>query len=279
MLAAFIAVLFMGSVMYADANAAAPEDDHADQTGAEENKKLSESMGELSNPIPEELTSTLWVKYMDEALLLLEFHSDGKGAGALVVLNSTGAEIPEEFIWVQSGNKIIVQADSTIYQYEYNNENGNPSLLEYDDSGKVTGIHVPADEYAEEVWSAAKENAEVLTETEQDIPKEPVVLSFELEDGTQILDRDNIADADLVQNTDPTTGEKEYLIKVIFDEEGKEVFRKATAGHTGEVIHILVDGVLISSPRVQEPITDGTCIINGFDSPEEAQSLVDALKP
>ena len=278
-LAAFSAVLIMGSVTYADAIAAAPRDDHVDQSSADKDMELPESKEELSNPILEELTSTLWVKYLDDAILLLEFRSDGKGAGAQVAMNSTGTAIPEEFIWVQSGNKIIVQADGMVYQYEYNNENGNPSLLEYDDSGKVTGIHVPADGRAEEIWCEAKRNAEDFSETEQEIPKELVALSFELEDGSQILNRDNIADVNMVQYTDPVTGKEEYLIKILFDEEGKETFRKATTEHIGEVIHILVDGEVISAPRVQEPITNGTCMISGFDSHEDAQSLVDALKP
>lgn len=56
-----------------------------------------------------------------------------------------------------------------------------------------------------------------------------------------------------------------------------KIIPEIMAGHTGETIRILVDGELISAPRVQEPVTDGTCMISGFDSQEEAQRLVDAL--
>ena len=48
------------------------------------------------------------------------------------------------------------------------------------------------------------------------------VLSFELEDGTQILDQDNVIKASLINRTD-NLGNLEFMIEITFDEEGKEI--------------------------------------------------------
>ena len=58
------------------------------------------------------------------------------------------------------------------------------------------------------------------------------VLSFELEDGTQVLNQDSVMKASLISQTD-NLGNPEFMIEITFDEEGKEAFRKATTEHTG----------------------------------------------
>ena len=69
------------------------------------------------------------------------------------------------------------------------------------------------------------------------------------------------------------------MVEITLDEVGKEAFGKATTEHTGEVISILINGELISAPKVQEPITDGKCIISGIETQDEVERLVESLKP
>ena len=104
------------------------------------------------------------------------------------------------------------------------------------------------------------------------------VLSFELEDGTQILDQDNVIEASLINRPD-NLGNLEFMIEITFDEEGKEVFKKATTGHVGEEIRILVNGETVSAPVVQEPVTEGKCVLTGDFTQSEAEELVRALDP
>jgi preprotein translocase subunit SecD len=52
------------------------------------------------------------------------------------------------------------------------------------------------------------------------------------------------------------------------------LFAKITTEHKGEVLAIFLDGVAISSPVIQEPITDGKAIISGQFTPDQAKSLV-----
>ena len=104
------------------------------------------------------------------------------------------------------------------------------------------------------------------------------VLSFELEDGTQILDQDNVIETSLINRTD-NLGNLEFMIEITFDEEGKEAFKKATTGHVGEEIRILVNGETVSAPVVQEPVTEGKCVLTGGFTQSEAEELIRMLDP
>ena len=104
------------------------------------------------------------------------------------------------------------------------------------------------------------------------------VLSFELEDGTQILDQDNVIETSLINRPD-NLGNLEFMIEITFDEEGKEAFQRATVGHVGEVIRILVNGETVSSPVVQEPVTEGKCVLTGGFTQSEAEELIRVLDP
>lgn len=104
------------------------------------------------------------------------------------------------------------------------------------------------------------------------------VLTFELEDGTQVLDQDNVIKASLINRTDDL-GNLEFMIEITFDEEGKEAFCKATTEHVGEVIRILVNGEIIISPVVNEPVTEGKCMLTGDFTQSEAEELIRVLDP
>ena len=104
------------------------------------------------------------------------------------------------------------------------------------------------------------------------------VLSFELEDGTQILDQDNVIETSLINRPD-NLGNLEFMIEITFDEEGKEAFKKATTGHVGEEIRILVNGETVSAPVVQEPVTEGKCVLTGGFTQSEAEELIRMLDP
>ena len=91
-----------------------------------------------------------------------------------------------------------------------------------------------------------------------------------------ILTQDQIESASVEMQTD-AAGTQSCLLKVVFDEEGKEAFAQATSEHIGEVINILINEETVSAPRVQAPITGGECVIADDFTPEEAQELAEAL--
>ncbi len=64
------------------------------------------------------------------------------------------------------------------------------------------------------------------------------------------------------------------IIVLNFNEEGAALFEKITTENVGKPLAILLDGEVISSPTIQEPITGGVATITGQFTPTEARDLV-----
>jgi protein-export membrane protein SecD len=69
----------------------------------------------------------------------------------------------------------------------------------------------------------------------------------------------------------------EPIVSIDFDETGAELFEEITTEHTGERLAIFLDGELLSSPVINEPIVGGSAVIQGNFTPEDARNLVQNL--
>ena len=69
-------------------------------------------------------------------------------------------------------------------------------------------------------------------------------------------------------------GLNEPVVLLHFNDEGKEIFAKLTKENVGKVFGIFLDGQLISYPTIREPILQGTAVISGNFTLQEAQELV-----
>lgn len=78
-------------------------------------------------------------------------------------------------------------------------------------------------------------------------------------------------EADFDQNTGKP------IVKLEFNEEGKKKFADLTTKNVGKIIAIYLDGAAITAPRVNEPITDGSAVISGNFTIEEAKTLAKRL--
>ncbi len=63
-------------------------------------------------------------------------------------------------------------------------------------------------------------------------------------------------------------------VRVDFNADGTKLFSDITTANVGRQVAIFLDGTLVSSPVVQEKITDGTAIISGNFTAETAKELV-----
>ena len=73
----------------------------------------------------------------------------------------------------------------------------------------------------------------------------------------------------------PNTYEPEVQLQ--FNDEGKDLFGEITSRNVGKQVAIYLDGLPISVPVVNEPITDGRAVISGNFSVEETKILVQRL--
>ena len=103
----------------------------------------------------------------------------------------------------------------------------------------------------------------------------PAVLEIRDIDGNTAITGDMVESATAMYLSDTN----EPIVQLKFNAEGAEIFGKITAEAygTGDPLDIVIDGVTISSPVVEEgPIYGGTAVISGgsayFDA-EEAQNL------
>ncbi len=62
-------------------------------------------------------------------------------------------------------------------------------------------------------------------------------------------------------------------VSLEFDEEGKKLFADITERNVGKTVAIMIDGMIISAPVVQEKISDGGAVISGDFDLEEAKQL------
>lgn len=70
----------------------------------------------------------------------------------------------------------------------------------------------------------------------------------------------------------PTTGAP--VVALEFNKEGRDLFAKMTRENRGKILAIVLDGVLLQSPVIQDEISDGRAQITGRFTPDEAKELV-----
>ncbi len=66
-------------------------------------------------------------------------------------------------------------------------------------------------------------------------------------------------------------------IEIVLTEAGAERFSRATESNVGKILGILVDGQLISAPRVQEKISGRKALITGAFSDDEARRIANGI--
>lgn len=64
------------------------------------------------------------------------------------------------------------------------------------------------------------------------------------------------------------------IVALTFNSEGRDLFAQITKQYKGEILAIFLDGTPISTPVINDEITDGKAVISGNFTPEEAKSLV-----
>ena len=104
----------------------------------------------------------------------------------------------------------------------------------------------------------------------------PGSLIFADSEGNQILDGKMVSSAKA--GMDESSGVKEYVVSLTFNDEGTKAFADATTNGVGKPIYIIYDNQIVSAPTVREPITGGQCRIDGMADYEEANNLASTIR-
>jgi preprotein translocase subunit SecD len=116
------------------------------------------------------------------------------------------------------------------------------------------------------------------------LPSNVEALAAESKAGKQVKQEDVIyptimsgADLESANVTrDSNTGE--YVISFTLNEKGTQIFGDHTTKSTGAYLAIVLDGAVISSPTIREPITSGTGQISGQFTADSANQLALQLR-
>ncbi|MGI5948046.1 MAG: protein translocase subunit SecD [Lachnospiraceae bacterium] len=106
----------------------------------------------------------------------------------------------------------------------------------------------------------------------------PGSLVFCDETGKTVLDGTKVTSAKAGMYQDDTTGMDKYVVSLTFNEEGKQAFAEATKANIGKPIFIIYDNQVVSSPIVQNEITQGSCEITGIETFEMAENLASTIR-
>lgn len=99
-------------------------------------------------------------------------------------------------------------------------------------------------------------------------------LEFKTQDGKTVVTGKDLKDAQ--EAKDPTSGMVE--VNLTFNSEGANKFAQATTANVGRQIAIILDGIPLQNPTVQEPITNGKARITGYQSLDEAHRIAILLR-
>ncbi|MCR4589049.1 MAG: protein translocase subunit SecD [Lachnospiraceae bacterium] len=97
--------------------------------------------------------------------------------------------------------------------------------------------------------------------------------------GDAVLSGTDVASAQATYESD-SVGNQEPVVSLSFTSEGTQKFADATtaAYQNGESIGIYYDGAFVSVPTVKAAITNGSAVINGMASYEEAEKLASTIR-
>ncbi|WP_294188418.1 protein translocase subunit SecD [uncultured Clostridium sp.] len=97
-------------------------------------------------------------------------------------------------------------------------------------------------------------------------------LEFKDADGNVVLTGKDVKDATAI--LDDTS---RPVVSLELNSDGQEKFAEVTANNIGKTISIYMDDEVVSSPVVQNTITNGKAVINGMSSMEEATKLAGVI--
>jgi len=98
------------------------------------------------------------------------------------------------------------------------------------------------------------------------------------EGGTIVVKRRVLISGDQLIDSQPSFQEGLPVVSFRFDAAGGKRFARATQENTGKPFAIILDGQVISAPRINEPILGGSGIISGNFTTESASELAILLR-
>ena len=158
-----------------------------------------------------------------------------------------------------------LESASSIIETRLDNKNITDREITIDKDGRYIIVRFP--------WKS--DEAEYDPETAIAELGETALLSFRDPEGNIRVEGKNVTSAKAESQND--NGVTEYVVSLIFDSEGAQLFHEATGSLVGQNMGIYMDDAIISNPVVQTEISGGQAVITGMENYEEAKELADKI--
>jgi preprotein translocase subunit SecD len=89
-----------------------------------------------------------------------------------------------------------------------------------------------------------------------------------------VVTNDDIAGSRVIAGDTPA----HFWIAVRLNDAGADKMRRATLGHLGRLVAILIDGNVVATPRIKSPI-GAAAVISGDFSRAEAERIAQGMNP
>ena len=153
------------------------------------------------------------------------------------------------------------QMSDTVYKLQLKAQSYSTEAQVYQEGKNRINIDIPG----------ATDANEILAEL-----GEPGTLQFADENGNVLLTGDDVKTATAGMTNQ--NNNREYVIELIFTEEGASKFAEATKNNVGKRIFIIYNNEVVSSPNVKEAISGGQATISPIESYEEAQKIASTIR-
>lgn len=171
-------------------------------------------------------------------------------------------------------NPSIEDMSDTIYKLQQRVEAWSTEAEVYQEGTNRINVDIPGVYDAEKILSELGNPGSISfceVKTDETTGKEV------LEGYSEVVNGDGITSAQVTTQQD-SYGNTEYVVSLMFNDEGARAFADATERNVGNPIYIIYDGKIISYPTVNQPITNGQCVIEGNFTYEEANSLATTIR-
>ena len=204
----------------------------------------------LEADLPED--TVIDAEQMEVARSIIESRTNALGVAENLVQVAGDRRIVGEFPGLNDAEGVIATIQQT-------------GLLEFVDMGTTP---LPAGTIIETDYGFSAEQAAPAEETDPDadVTAEPIVYHTVMTGAT----------LEGVGVTQDQMGQFEIAFEL--KEEGVDVFAEYTTTHSGQYLAIVLDKEIISVPRINQPITDGSGVISGQFTYETANNLAVQLR-
>lgn len=179
------------------------------------------------------------------------------------------------------------EMSDTRYKLQLRVDNYSTEAAVYQEGTNRINVDIPGVSDAEKILKELGQAGAIYFiygtgNVEYDYEKAGFVLTKSMEEiqtaGDVVLTGADIAKATARQIEAQSGVGYEYVVELNLNEEGRVKFADATRASIGKIIAIVYDGEVISAPKVNDAITEGSAIISGMADFDEANKLASTIR-